>query len=486
MGSKPSMKRLATITVGTIVICLAIYGVLYYLDKTPGNKYYEHPNISSQEYFKRYPITPTEKIALLWSYENFHHIDAPTISPDGKTILFMTTIHDKPSLVCMNNEGNKNWVYSNFRRIDAQPHIILKNDFIVVYWAYPPSDVNDLPQDQQWSLYIFNIQGQLLWEKKAWGTPHFINSGNEILVSTYKKTVFQGDKEVDDPKLCVDPIIRNLAGGDAAGYDVRGESLHCDTASEKCAEMTLYGVEDISEDNKYLLTSCIGKTTLLNTSFKPLAVVKDSGYARLSPDGKYFVIRKHIEKRDDDELILHDSQGHLLWSKSISKYFPNWQGMRRQDEGVVPLLDGYFAGITAKFKEHTGQMSNMDVTVNIFKPDGEIARTFSKVDDFLIDIVAAPSHSKELYIVGIAEKDREVQWWLNNKMSQILQWLGICGMKTERHVYRLYQTDYTGKVLARSVEIIPVGDMSVLVPSDNSEYIIATTTSTLYFFRKNS
>lgn len=95
-------------------------------------------------------------------------------------------------------------------------------------------------------------------------------------------------------------------------------------------------------------------------------------------------------------------------------------------------------------------------------------------------------HSKDLYVVGIAEKDREVQWWLNNKLSQILQRLGIWGIKTERHVYRIYQTDYTGKALARSAEVIPVGDMSVLVPSDNSEYIIAATTSTLYFFKKTS
>ena len=146
-------------------------------------------------------------------------------------------------------------------------------------------------------------------------------------------------------------------------------------------------------------------------------------------------------------------------------------------------MDGYLAGLTARFKEHTGEMSNMDVTINIFNPTGDMVSKL-KVEDFLPDIVAAPSRSQELYVVGIAEKDRKVRWWLNNKLSQLLQWLGIWGIETERHVYRLFQLDYSGEVLARSAEIVPVGDMSVLVPSDNSAFVIAATTSTLYFFKK--
>jgi len=126
MDSKQSKKRLTTIIIGTLVFCLAMFSILFYLDKTPGNKYYEHPNIFSQEYLKKYSATQTEKISLLWSYENFHNIDSPIISPDGKIILFMTTINEKPSLVCLNNEGHKMWVYSDFKRLDAQPHIKLR------------------------------------------------------------------------------------------------------------------------------------------------------------------------------------------------------------------------------------------------------------------------------------------------------------------------------------------------------------------------
>ena len=485
MDSKQSKKRLTTIIIGTLVFCLAMFSILFYLDKTPGNKYYEHPNIFSQEYLKKYSATQTEKISLLWSYENFHNIDSPIISPDGKIILFMTTINEKPSLVCLNNEGHKMWVYSDFKRLDAQPHIKLRNNIIVVYCSYPPGDVGDLAQDH-WLFYVFDIHGRLLWDKTVWGVPFFTDSGNTILVSTYNKTLIMGDKEPDSNENCIDPIVRNLAGGDAGGYDVRGASLHCPTLSGICTELGVPGIEDISIDENYILTSCIGKTALFDKTLKLLALSKYSGYARLSPDGNYFVIRKHNEKSDDDELIVHNTQGHLLWRKSISKYFPNWQGMRRHDEGVVPLRDGYLTGISAKFKEHTGEMSNMDVTINIFDDAGNIISRISKVEDFLLDIVAAPSHSKDLYVVGIAEKDREVQWWLNNKLSQILQWLGIWGVKTERHVYRLYHVAYSGKVLARSAEVIPVGDMSVLVPADNSEYIIAATTSTLYFFKKIS
>lgn len=484
MGSKQSIKRLVIVTGGTLVIGLVIFGVLYFLDKTPGNKYYEHPNIFSQEYFKKYP-TQAEKISLLWSYENFHHIDSPTISSDGKTILFMTTINDKLSLVSMNNEGHKNWVYSDFKRLDAQPHIKLSNNIIVVYWSYPPGDVGDLAKDH-WLFYVFDIQGRLLWDKTVWGVPFIADSGNTILVSTYNKTLILGDKEINGNDNCIDPIVRNLAGGDAGGYDVRGASLHCPTSSGVCTELGIPGIEEISADANYILSSCIGKTALYDKTLKPLAISKESGYARLSPNGEYFVIRKHVEKGDDDELIVHNTQGRLLWRKSISKYFPNWQGMRRQDEGVLPLMNGYLAGITAKFKEHTGEMSNKDVTVNIFDPAGEIIKKISKVEDFLLDIIAAPSHSKKIYVVGIAEKDREVQWWLNTKLSQVLQWLGIWGIKTERHVYRIYQLDYSGKVLARSAEVVPVGDMSVLVPADKSDYIMAATTSTLYFFKKTS
>jgi len=484
MGSKQRIKRLSAISIGTLAICVVFFGVLYYLDNTPGNKYYEGPNIFSQEYFKKYPKNTTEKISLLWSYENFHSINSPVISPDGKVILFMSTINDRPSLVCMDSEGKKNWVYGDFKRIDAQPHIKLKNNFIVVYWAYPPGDVSDLPRDQ-WQFYVFNIQGQLLWNKAVWGVPHFIDSGNALLVSTYKETIIQGDKELNNVENCIDPIIRNLAGGDASGYDVRGEGLHCATSSGKCTAIAIPGIEDISKNDKYVLTSCIGKTTLYDTTLKPFSVVRDAGYARLSPDDKYFVIRKHDEKNDEDQLLVNNVQGRLLWTKSIPTYFPNWQGMRRADEGIVPLLDGYLAGISAKYKEHTGEMSNMDVTLNIFDSTGSIVNKISKVEDLLLDIVAAPSRSKHLYVVGISEKDREVEWWLNNKLSQILQQLGIWGIKTKRHIYRLYQIDYYGKVIARSGEVVPVGDMSVLVPSDNSEYVIATTTETLYLFKKN-
>ncbi|MCJ7545819.1 MAG: hypothetical protein MUP30_03160 [Deltaproteobacteria bacterium] len=453
-----------------LTACLILFSILTGRYLAAVKKSHEGPTITSPEYLKKYPQNTADTISLQWSYKHFDEIKSPIISPDGKFILFLTTMNDKQTLVCLNSEGEKKWSYSDFKRIDAPPHIKLRNNFILVYWACPPGNVEDLRQGQHWSFYVFNIEGKLLWDKTVWGIPHFTDSGKTILVSTYTRTLYEGDKDLKNEK-CVDPIVRIAGGGDALDYDVRGKSLRCDAPTGKCSEISLRGIEDISENSSYLLTSCIGKTALYNKSYKALFDTKDSGYARLSPDNTYFVIRKHKKGVSHDEVIVHDMQGSLLWRKPFPRYFPNWEGIQRSDEGVVPLLNGYLGVITAKYNEHTGMISNMDVTLYITDPAGNIVKKIMRVDDFLVDIVAASSRTEYIYVVGIAQKDREVR--------------GSLGIKTTHHVNRLYRIDYKGKVLGRSGEIIGLSEMSMLAPADASDAVIAATRWTLYYFKRN-
>src|SRR3990172_9003030 len=124
-------KRLILTAAIAIAVGSFIFGGMLHLDRIPGNSYRESPDIYSQEYIKKYSLSK-DGISLAWTYEHYHNVLSPALSPNGKMIVFVGTEGGQRALICLNDKAEKLWVYKGLEccpKNDLEPRILIEGNY---------------------------------------------------------------------------------------------------------------------------------------------------------------------------------------------------------------------------------------------------------------------------------------------------------------------------------------------------------------------
>ncbi len=475
------------IAVTTVIFGSLFFGFLMYLDSIPRNKYHEAPNISNQEYLKTYSQRSAGGISLLWSYEHFHAISSPTLSADGTLIFFIGTIDEQPALVCLNNKGERLWVNKNIAshpKYSIWPRILVVGKYILLYLQRADAEGEPIAKTLEGNIRLYNTKGDLIWSKTIWGKPVLLPFSDELLVSRYIKMLYEGDKELDSPTACVDPEVVSLGGGDSFGFDVYGQVVSIDIPTGHERELDIVSVDSVSVRGNFLLSSCIGKTTLFNSRFERINTFKEYGFARLAPDERYLAIRSHTNNSEKDILHVRDIKGGLLWSQEIDRFYPPYlENNPREDHGLIPFSKGRLGVMTSRTTSEEPYVT--DLTFTAYGPHGNLLWTKKKIENYNLRMIKVPNLAENIIVLTEAEKKVEVKWWLNSKLNEIFERLDLFGMKDFRPVFRLYRLGFDGEVSGKSQDIISLGDVRVLVTSQDGNYLLAATRHKMYYFRAN-
>jgi hypothetical protein len=109
--------------------------------------------------------------------------------------------------------------------------------------------------------------------------------------------------------------------------------------------------------------------------------------------------------------------------------------------------------------------------------------TNKKIENYNLRMIRVSNLAENIIVLTEAENKGEVKWWLNSKLDEIFERFGLFGMKDFRPVFRLYRLGFDGDILGKSSDIISLGDIRVLVTSQNGNYLLAATGHRVYYFR---
>lgn len=480
-------KRLIVIIATTIIVGSLFFGFLLYLDSIPRNKYHEAPNIFNQEYLKTYSQSSTDSIPLLWSYEHFHAISSPTLSDDGNLIFFIGTIDEQPALVCLNNKGERLWINKNIvcrPEYGIWPKILIVGKNVLLYLQSNSVEGEPLDNTLEGNLRLFNTKGDLIWSKTILGKPVLLPFSNELLISRHIKMLYEGDRELDRPPGCVDPEVISLGGGDSFGFNVYGKVVSMDIPTGHERELNIVDIDSVSERGNFLVSSCIGKTTVFNRRFEQINTFKEYGFARLAPDERYLAIRSHTANSGKDILFVSDVKGGLLWSREIDRFYPPHIEINFwEDHGLIPLSEGRLGVMTSRTTNEEPYITDVTFTLYGHGPSENLLWSKKKIDNYNLRMVRVSNLEENITVLAEAENKVEVKWWLNSKLEEIFERFGIFGMKAFRPVFRLYRVSLAGEILGKSPDIISLGDIRVLTTSQDGKYLLAATGHKMYYFK---
>jgi hypothetical protein len=429
--------RLKVIAITTVIVVSLFFGFLLYLDSIPQNKYREGPNVQNQEYVRHDTPMSTDGISLLWSYEHFHAISSPALSDDGGLIFFVGMIDEQPALVCLNDKGERLWLNKNIPSLPKYgiwPRILVVGKYILLYLQRADAEGEPIDKTVEGNIRLYDTKGDLIWSKTVWGKPVFLPFNNELLISRYIKMLYEGDKELDSPKGCVDPEVISLGGGDSFGFDVYGKAVSIDIPTGHERELDIVGIDSVSGRGNFILSSCIDKTTVFNSRFERINTFKEYGFARLAPDERYLAIRSHSNNNEKDILHVRDIKGGLPWSQEIGRFYPpHLESNFWEDHGLLPLPNGRLGVMTSRTINKEPYVT--DVTFTVYDAHKKTLWTKKKIDNYNLRMIRVHDSAENIIVLTEAENKVEVKWWLNSKLNEIFERFGIFGIKAFRPVF---------------------------------------------------